>query len=130
MSDTTIDSARPIPKLARPEVTYTIPEDIRAFETDPKAVTMRPITVREELDANAIVSGAKNAQEKLVLEIVRKSVFKVDGKEIDYSTDAPEWIERASPKVVNLVTEAVLRLNRPSKEETDLFFKSATKSSG
>ncbi len=123
------DVAAP-PKLARPEVTYKIDDSIRLFETDPKAVSLRPISVREELDANAIVTSKKGGADQLVIEIVRKSVFKVNGKDVDWSTPDPEWVERASPKVLNLITEAVLRLNRPSKEETDLFFKSETRSSG
>ncbi len=106
-------------KLARPTYRFAIPEAARQFETDPKAIAMRPITADEERRANEVAEGAKTP---LANELVRMATCEINGSPIDWNTDQPEWFERCSPKVRQLVFEAFARINRPTQEESAGFF--------
>jgi hypothetical protein len=110
------------PTLKRPEIEYQIPDRIRAYPDDPKSVTVRPITLKEEIDANNVATTNGSGAAGLVIEIVRRSVCRLNGKLVDWSTPDPQWIESTSPKVRDLITEAVLKWNRVSKAESDDFF--------
>lgn len=118
------------PSLKRPEIDYQIPDRIRAFPEDPKSVTVRPITIKEEIDANNVATTNGSGAAGLVIEIVRRAVCRINGKAIDWSTPDPQWIEAASPKVRDLITEAVLKWNRVSKSESDDFFASEKMGAG
>lgn len=107
--------------LERPSYKFTIPDKVRQFPSDPQSFSMRPITAGEERKANEIADGTKSP---LAYELVRVSVDAVDGKPIDWGTSEPEWLERCSPKVRQLVFEAFARVNRPSDEDTKTFLDS------
>lgn len=107
--------------IERPKFRFTIPEKARQFPTDPAGITMRPITAAEERKANEVADGTGSP---LAYELVRASVCEVDGKPIDWNTTDPEWLERASPKVRQLVFEAFAKVNRPAEEDTKAFLES------
>ena len=121
-----------VPTLARATVTYTIPEAFRQFETDPKAVTMRPLSVREEIQAAKAARLTEVPDTALPYELLRASVVKLNGEQIDWSTSAPQWVEACSPKCREMLMKAFLRLNRNGegdKAAEASFFDSAVLSS-
>ena len=107
--------------LSRPQFKFKLPDKVRQFQSDPHSFTMRPITAAEERKANEISDGTKSP---LVYELVRVAVCEVDEKPIDWNTTDPEWLERCSPKVRQLVFEAFGRINRPDEEDTKDFLDS------
>lgn len=107
--------------IERPRFTYTIPEKARQFPSDPKSITLSPITAGEEKDANDASDGAKTP---LAYELVKRSAVAIDGKAIDWSKGDGDWLERCSPKVRQLVFEAFSRVNRPDEDATKDFLAS------
>lgn len=108
-------------KLERPSYKFTVPDTARQFETDPASITMVPITADEERRANEVADGTKSP---LAYELVRQAVKAINGKDVDWNTNEPEWLERCSPKVRQLVFEAFSRVNRPADEDAAAFLAS------
>lgn len=108
-------------KLERPTFRFKLPDAARQFPSDPQTFAMRPITAAEERRANEIAEGTKVP---LAYELVRVAVCEVDGKPVDWGKDDPEWLDRCSPKVRQLVFEAFSRVNRPTDADTQAFLDS------
>jgi hypothetical protein len=106
------------PTLPRPRYTFTVPEQVRSFPDDPHRFVMVPITVAEERKANDASEGMKTP---LILELVKHSVVEVDGKPLSWNGTERDWIERASPKVRDLVFAAFSKVNKPEQQEVDSF---------
>lgn len=124
-----------IPTLARATVTRTIPEAARQFESDPHEVTMRPLSVREEMDAAKMARLKDVPDAALPFELLRQSVIKIDGKPVSWDDDSTNWVEATSPKCRELLMKGFLTLNRlgESKEDKQAeadFFASTAISSG
>lgn len=124
-----------IPTLSRPYVTFTVPEGARQFETDPKEVVFRPLTVRNEIEANKAARLTDAPDAALPYELMRQGADAVDGKKVDWSTDDPQWVERTSPKCRELLLRGWLQVNRlgeskEDKQATNDFFASMKVSTG
>lgn len=113
--------------LARPETRFEIPESSRTYPTDPKSVTMRPLTLREEMEAEKAAAAMGGTRRAEAAELVRRMVVAVDDKPVDWGStgpNGPEWYERCSPKVRDIIAGAYLPLNVPSEEERQAFLAS------
>lgn len=113
------------PKLQRPETTFKVPAGCRVFPDDPKTITMVPISLQEELEAHAIIASQGKGVAALNYEQAKRSVCKLDGKPIDWGTTAPEWLERASPQVRDLVVEGFAVVSRAKPKDVSDFLASA-----
>lgn len=107
------------PALSRPLITYTIPERFRQFPTDPTSVALRPLTVREELEAGKSALASSNPDGALSIELLRQSVFSVNGKQVDWGTADPQWLEATSPRCREILLKAFLRVNRVTESKED-----------
>lgn len=103
--------ANPTPDT-RPRYTFDVPEDSRVYETDPKTITFVPIRVRDEQDAVKLAETGKNLGD----ELLRRSVVALDDKPVDWNTGGDGWIERVSPKTLELARLGYqdVNENRPS----------------
>jgi len=110
-----------IPTLTRAVVTRKIPEAVRQFESDPREVTMRPLSVKEEMDAAKMARLKEVPDAALPFELLRQSVVKIDGKPIGYDDDSSNWVESTSPKCRELLMKGFLNLNRLSDSKEDKF---------
>lgn len=124
-----------VPTLSRPYVKFTVPEAARQFETDPKEVVFRPLTVRQEIEANKIARITDAPDAALPFELMRQGTDSVDGKKIDWGTTDPQWIEGTSPKCRELLLRGWLRVNRLGESQEDKqaqadFFESMKVSTG
>src|SRR5882672_2117404 len=108
-----------IPTLARAIVTYKIPEAVRQFEADPAEVTMRPLSVREEMDAAKMARLKEVPDAALPFELLRQAVVKINGKPITWDDDSSNWVEATSPKCRELLMKGFLALNRLSDSNED-----------
>lgn len=113
------------PKLQRPETTFKVPAKCRVFPADPQTLTMVPISLQEELDAHAVVASQGKGVAALNYEMAKRSVSALDGKAIDWSGTGPEWLERASPQVRDLLVEGFAKVSRATQEDVRDFLASA-----
>ena len=111
--------------INRTRTTFPIPPGVREWDSDPKTVTMVALTVREEIEANKVADGRGTGDVGLSYELLRRSVVAKDGKPIDPTGTDLDWVEGTSPKCRSLLLQAVLRMNRVSREDSDAFFKGA-----
>lgn len=107
--------------IERPKFVFTVPEKVRQYPSDPKSITLSPITAGEEKDANDVADGAKTP---LAYELVKRSTVEIDGKPIDWGKGDGDWLERCSPKVRQLVFAAFARVNQPGEDDTAAFLAS------
>lgn len=109
----------PPPPIERPRRTFKIPKAARVFGGDPATVTFAPVTAGLEIAANrAAVTRGGGTDASLTLELCRRSVVAVDGKEVDWSDSgkdgsvSSDWIDATSPQVRQLLSRAFMQTNR------------------
>jgi hypothetical protein len=125
----------PPPAIERPRRTFTIPKVARVFAGDPSTVTFAPVTAGLEISANrAAVTRGGGTDASLTLELCRRSVVAVDGKEVDWSDSgkadavSSDWIDATSPQVRLLLSRAFMQVNRPdAATEADFLASGETK---
>lgn len=109
------------PTLPRPRYSFTIPESARAFPSDPHQFIIVPITVSEEKQANEVAEGTKSP---LIFELIKHAVVELDGRPLSWNGTERDWIDRASPKVRELVFAAFAKVNKPDADEMKSFLDS------
>jgi hypothetical protein len=123
-----------MPKDDRPRFTFTIPPEERAYPTDPTRVTLVPLRVSEEMEAEKVaMAGPRDADMETLrgLELVRRAVVAIDGKPVNWSSPlGPEWLERCSPQVRSRVRQAYNRVHMPREKNDAGFFDSMVVESG
>lgn len=106
-----------VESLSMPETTYTVPEDSRQLQTDPKKLTIRLWSTGQEMDALRAAGGSN-----LNYEILQRSVIAIDDSPVDQGSD---FMGKWSPKMRQLAAEAINRLSLPTDKERSDFFASA-----
>lgn len=110
----------------RPRFTFTIPAEERLYPTDPREITLVPLRVSQEMEADKLaMAGPKDADvdSLRLMELLRRAVVKVDGVAVNWASPlGPEWLERASPPVRARVAQAYNRVHMPrGKNDADFF---------
>jgi len=114
-----------LPKDDRERYTYKVPETARRRATDPRTVTMVDVRLSDEEEADKVASAAGGGDLKFTNELIRRSVVEIDGKPVDWSAPGgPEWLERTSAPVRNLIKKAFARVHRSDKGDEDAFLAS------
>lgn len=103
-----------------PKYTFTFPDSARLLDTDPKTITIAPLTLAQELEGNKVAEAGNNVFAKVAM-----SICAIDGKAVDWvggGLDAA--IEKCSPKVRDLIMRAYLKVHMPAQEDTAAFLDS------
>lgn len=101
--------------IRRPYVEGEIPDEVRLFPDDPKTFRLQPYTLAEEIDA--FRAGRPTSTEGF--ELLRKAAVLINGSAPDEN-----WLEKTSPGVRRLLTEALTELIAPSEGVRETFRKS------
>jgi len=106
------DTPQGMPRDDRPRYTYKVPDSKRSAAGDPHTVTLVALRVSEEIECEALAAAKSGSEPVWLTEAIRRSVVAVDGKPIDWSSPGgPEWYERTSAPVRNLIKKAFKRVN-------------------
>lgn len=118
----------------RPKFTFDIPAEERLFPTDPSSITLVPLRVSEEMEADKVaMAGPRDADVETLrgLELIRRAVVMIDGKAVNWASPlGAEWLERCSPPVRSRVRQAYNRVHMPRVKNDDDFFGSMRVESG
>lgn len=100
-----------------PKFTFKLPESARLFPTDPKSVTIAPLTLAQDIEGNKAFEASRNIMDK-----VKMAIVAIDGKPADWvggGLDAQ--LEACSPPTRELIGQAFLKIHTPAKEDVDSF---------
>ena len=123
MSTVSQNPANPVAAAAAlsvgPRFTFTVPESARLLPTDPATITLKSITVAEEMRA---LKSAEVAGNIAAYELIKASIIEVDGKPLTWDGGAKDiFVEGLSPKVRQLIIKGHTKLHGTSDKEDDDF---------
>jgi hypothetical protein len=102
-----------------PSYVFIIPATVRAWISDPTTVSLREITLAEEMSASQMASGGFG----FAYECLKHAVVSADGQPITWDEAGKErFLEGCSPRVRNLLVKAFSKLHEPAKKEEEDFF--------
>jgi fumarate hydratase class II len=96
---------------------YTVPEDVRLRDTDPRTVVLKELSFEEELQGNRISAASGNPYQKVAMALVE-----VDGRQLSWAKREGELALAAmSPKVRDLISTEYKRLHTSNDDEDARF---------
>lgn len=104
------------PRLARPIFAFKVPEEDRAWETDPKAFEMQQLTLLQELDAGR--AADPGSPMSYVYAQVERALVSIDGAPVD---PARPLLDNISPLVRKLMVAAFDHISAPKAKTADFF---------
>ena len=105
-----------------PKFTFTIPEEERGLDTDPKTITIRELTYGEEQQAQ---QAAAAHQTTVLNESAMRSIVAADNKPISWDNDEKSrFYERLSNKARELLMQAFVDIALPKPEGRKAFLAS------
>ena len=105
-----------------PRHTFTIPESAKELATDPTVVTLRQLTLDEEIQATtaAGVSG-----KPIIYESTMRAVVAADNVEITWTGDGKvRFFAGVSSKVRDLIIQAFGHISLPARKDSEAFLSS------
>lgn len=113
------------PTLTRAIFDFTVPEEAREWETDPKSFSMQQLTTMQDLDAESAAGGLIGL--KLVLERASRAIVIIDGQPAD---QGKPFIDNWSPQARDLAAIAYKKISLLKPEHVESFLGSMKKRVG
>jgi hypothetical protein len=105
-----------------PKFTFTIPEEERGLDTDPKTITIRELTYGEEQQAQQAASAHGTT---VLNESAMRSVVAADDKPVTWENDGKErFYQTLSNKARELLMQAFVDIALPKPEGRRAFLAS------
>lgn len=96
----------------RPRFTYSIPDEARLFASDPREITLEPLTMAQE----QMALKAASAGGHVGFELAKHAVVAVDGRPLTWEGGAKDkFLETVSPPVRQLVLLAYDQIHNPNE---------------
>lgn len=106
-----------VPSSKGPKYTFRMPLRSRILPTDPESITLKLLTLEEELQGNKLVESSKNLLEKVALALVA-----VNGRAVNWASGSVDTLVGSwSPPCRQLLIAAYTSIHLPNDEDTTSF---------